>query len=129
MAVAGRALQLQLELADKRLVVQQPGQLVVPGLVGELRGRAVEVRDHALGHQAVDRCVQALLDCEHLFGPELSRTAGDERPEHAPQQQELRHDLARRKAERLSLLRVRAGLRGERAAGAHPLRPRVDELA
>src|SRR3954451_25167221 len=103
----------------------------MPGLVRELRRRAVEVRDYALRHQPVDRRVQAVLDCEHLLGAELelSRAAGDERPEHAAQEQELRDDLARGKAERLALAGVRAGLCGELAAAAHPLGPRVDQLA
>ena len=54
MAVAGRALELQLELVHERLVVEQAGQLVVPRLVRQLRGRAVEVRDDALGDEPVD---------------------------------------------------------------------------
>src|SRR3954453_10858238 len=103
----------------------------MPGLMRELRRRAVEVRDYALRHQPVDRRVQAVLDGQHLLGTELelSRAAGDERPENAPQEQELRDDLAWGEAERLALAGVRAGLRGELAAAAHPLGARVDELA
>ena len=47
---------------------------------------------------------------------------GDEPPEHAAQEQELGHDLARREAERLAVAGVVAGDRGERAADPHAAR-------
>ena len=65
--VAAGAFHLQLQLARERLVVQEVGQLVMPGLVGELRGRTVEIGDDALGDEAVDRVVEAPLDHQDVF--------------------------------------------------------------
>src|SRR6188472_2196755 len=104
-AVAGGALQLELELPNERLMVQQPGQLVMPRLVRELRRRSIEVGHDALRHEPVDRRVQPLLHREHLAGtePELARAAGDESPQDTAQEQELGDDLPRREAVRLAL--------------------------
>jgi coenzyme F420-0:L-glutamate ligase/coenzyme F420-1:gamma-L-glutamate ligase len=110
------------------LVMEKTGQLVVPRLVGELGGGPVEVGDDALGDELVDRVVEASLAREHVVGAQLGRAFGDEAPEHAPQDQELSHDLARGEAVRFALARVVARLCGERAATTEPLRLRVDEL-
>ena len=126
-AVAPRALDLGLELADERLVVEQPRQLVMVRLARQLRGRTVEIGDHALGDEAVERVVQAALDEQYLLGPELGCPLGDEAPDHAPQEQELGDDLARGEPERLAVARVLAGLRGERAADPETLRRRLHE--
>ena len=52
MVVARRALELHLEDAGERLVVEEPRERVAARLLGELRGGAVEVRDDALGDEA-----------------------------------------------------------------------------
>ena len=128
MVVAGGPLQLELELADERLVVEQPGELVVPRLVRELGSGAVEVGDDALGDQPVDRVVQAALHEQDVLRAERAGALRDEAPEHTAQEQELDHDLARREPQRLAAARVLAGLDGERAAGPEPLRPGLDDL-
>ena len=127
--VAPCALHLHLQLAEKRLVVQEPGQLVVVGPVRELRGRAVEVGDYALGHEPVDGVVEAPLDEQDVIGVEVRRARRDEPPEHPSQKQELGDDLARREAEGLPLARVVAGLRGERAADSEAFGLRLQQLA
>ena len=127
--VPAGALDLVLELADERLVVQEPGELVVAGLVRELRGGAVEVGHDALGHEAVDRIVEAALDEQHVARPERGGAVGHEPPENPPQKQKFGHDLPRREAERLPLARVITGLRGERAPDPQALRPGLQELS
>ena len=126
--VAARPFQLELQLARERLVVQQVGQLVVPRLVRELRGGSVEVGDDALCDEAVDRVVQAPLDEEDVFRAEPRAALGDEAPEHAAQEQELRDDVARGESERLPLARVVANERRKRAAAVEPLGPWLRQL-
>src|SRR6266480_5506506 len=94
-AVALRALELELELVRERGVVEEIGEWVVPGLVRKLRGRAVEVGDDALGNEAVDHRVQALLEHEDVAGVKVGAAVEYQPPEHAPQDQELGDDVAR----------------------------------
>ncbi len=126
--VADRARELELDLADERLVVEQSGELVVARAMGELRGGAVEVGDDAFGHEPVDRVVQAALDEQHLPRAELGRPLRDETPENAPQEEELGHDLTRCEAQGLPLACVVPRLRGECASEPEPLAARLDEL-
>jgi len=127
-AVASRALELQLQLPDEGLVVEEPGQLVVPRLVGELGGGPVEVGDDALGDELVDRVVESPLAGEHVLGAQLGCALRDEPPQHTTEDEELGHDLAGSEAVGLALPRVLPRLRGKRASAAQPLRLRVDEL-
>ena len=85
-------------------MVEQLCQWISPRLVGEVGGDAVEVGDDALGHEPVDRALGA------------GGASGGEAGEPAPQEEELRDDLARREADRLALLGVRADACGERDA-------------
>ena len=108
-------------------MVEQPRELVVARLARQLRGRAVEIGDDALGDEAVEGVVQAALDEQHILGPELGCALGDEAPDHAPKEQELGDDLARGEPERLAIARVVAGQRGERAPDPQTLGRRLHE--
>jgi hypothetical protein len=113
-SVAARTLQLHLELTNEGLVVEEACELVVACLVGELGRGALEVRDHAIGHEPLEGRMHAFVR--------------DELGEYPPQQKELAHDLARREAERLTLAHVLAATRGERAAVPQVLGLRLCEL-
>ena len=76
-------------------MVEEARQLVVPRLVSELGGRPVEVGDDALGHEPVDRVVQPPLEHEHVPCRQRRCAPPDEPPEHAPEQEELGHDVPR----------------------------------
>jgi len=82
--------ELAVEDVRQRLVVEQPGERVASRLVGELGGRAVEVGDDALGHDLVDRVVQAALDREDVARLERGDAARDEAPEDAAEDQRAR---------------------------------------
>ena len=61
-------------------------QAVIPDIQMTLAREAANplaIFPHALGHEPVDRVVQAPLDEQHLAGVELGRPLGDEAPEHA----------------------------------------------
>ena len=127
-AVALRALELELELVRERGVVEEIGEWVVPGLVRKLRGRAVEVGDDALGNEAVDHRVQALLEHEDVAGFKVGAAVEYQSPEHAPQDQELGDDVARSEAERLAFARMVPDECGERAPAVQALGLGMDEV-
>jgi len=127
-AVAPGTGQLELQLVDEGLVVEETGQLVVARLSGELRGSAIEVGDDALRHEPVDRVVEAPLYDQDVAGAELGCAVGNEPPEHAAQEQELRDDLAWSEAEGLPGAGVLTGLRGERAPDSEPFGLGLEQL-
>src|SRR5207244_9078746 len=91
-AVALGALELELELPCEGRLVEQIGKRIVASLVSELRGRWEERRDDALGDQAVDHVVQALLEDEDVRGLEGAALA-HEPPKHSPEDEELGDDV------------------------------------
>ena len=72
--------------------------------------------------------MQALFKQEHVGRLKTAASVEDERPEHAPQHEELRHDVARREAERLAFAGVVPDERREGAARAEALRRGVAQL-
>ena len=110
-------------------MVQETGERVAACLIGELTGGPIEIRHDAFDDQPVDRVVEAALDLDHISARERCDAPGDEPPEHAAQQQELGHDLARREPERFALPRVVARDRRERPSDPHPFGHRVLDLA
>ena len=128
MRVALRALELGGDLLAESRVVEELRERIAASLDRKLGRGAVEVRDDALGHELVDRVVQAMLDDEQLVGVELGTAHRHEAPENAAQDQELGHDLARREPERLPLAGVVVHAGGERAPAPQPRRLRVGEL-
>ena len=104
------------------------GERVVPGLVRELRSRAVEVGDDTLGDEAVDHVVEALLEHEDVLRFEIGAAVEHEPPKHASEDEELGDDVARRKTERLTLASVITDERRQRAAAAQTFRLRMEQV-